>query len=106
LGFNSDSFGLDQSSVTPFQECSMSSNFQFSYHGNSGQITPPQGCDQLYCAYSVGSNTFYTEFDSNNGCSVSPNLEVGNVAVIQITISESIDISQCLTAPQFVTITP
>jgi hypothetical protein len=105
LGFSSESFALQETSITAFQEVSVNSNFQFQYGGNS-IISPPEGVNQLYCAYSLGSSQFYTEFDSNNGCSISNSLETGNVVVIQVTISESIDISQCLTAPQFITLTP
>lgn len=105
LGFSSSSFALQETSISSFQEVSCASNFQFMYGGNS-MITPPEGCDQLYCAFTMGANTYYTEFDSNNGCPISNSLVSGNVVVIQITISESIDISQCLTAPQFITLTP
>jgi hypothetical protein len=105
LGFSSETFGLQETSISAFQEVSVNSNFQFQYNDNSF-ISPPEGCNQLYCAYSLGGNQFYTEFDSNNGCSISNSLETGNVVVIQITISESIDLSQCLTAPQFITLTP
>jgi len=105
LGFSSSSFGLQETSISSFQEVSVSSNFQFEYSGNSF-ITPPEGCNQLYCAFTMGSNSFYTEFDSNDGCPISSSLETGNVVVIQITISESIDISQSLTAPQFITLIP
>lgn len=102
LGFNTQSFVLQQTSITAFQEVSVSSDLQFSYLGG-GEIAPPSGINQLYCAYTVGSNSFYTPY-SSGGCPMSQSLEVGNVVVVQITISESIDISECLTAPQFVTV--
>jgi hypothetical protein len=103
LGFDTQSFSLEQTSITAFQEVSLNSNLQFSYFGGS-EIAPPSGVNQLYCAYSLGSDTFYTPFDSSNGCQVSQSLAVANIAVVQVTVSQSIDISDCLTAPQFVTI--
>lgn len=101
LGFNPSSFALEQISVSSFEQVSIGNTLNFSYLGG-GEITPPSGENQLYCAYSVGSNTYYEQFTPSQGCQVSNSLESGNVVVIQITISESINISDCLSAPQFI----
>ena len=101
LGFNADSFVLPPLSVSPFQECGFNDNIQFSYFGGQ-EITPPEGCEQLYCAYVFGQSPFFTPFDSENGCALSSSLEVGTVGLIQITASESIDISESVSAPQFI----
>ena len=103
LGFSASSFTLEQLSVSSFTQVSIDSNFFCSFHGGS-DISPPPSVSQLYCAWSVGLNTFYTPFTPGHGCDVSQSLEVGNVVTVQITVSESISISQCLSAPQFVTI--
>jgi len=103
LGFNTQSFALPPLSVSPFQECNHHENLNFQYFGGQ-EITPPQGSDQLYCAYISGGNSYFTSFDSHNGCGISSNVEVGTVVLVQITISESIDISECVSAPQFINI--
>jgi hypothetical protein len=103
LGFNTQSFALEQISVSAFQEVSIDSTMNFSYRGGS-QIVPPPNVNQLYCAYSVGLNTYYTPFVPSTGCQVSQSLSVGNVALVQISVSESIQISDLLTAPQYITI--
>ena len=103
LGFNPSSFGLEQISVSSFEQVSIGDTLNFSYLGGD-EITPPSGQDQLYCAYSVGSNTYYEQFIPSHGCQVSNSVSSGNVVVIQVTISESIDISECISAPQFIRI--
>jgi Ferritin-like domain len=103
LGFDVNSFALEEISITAFAQVSISDSLSFGY-SSGDQIVPPEGVSQLYCAYSLGLQTYYTNFDSQNGCGVSQNLEVGNVAVVQVTVSESIEISECLTAAQFITI--
>jgi hypothetical protein len=103
LGFNTDSFALPPISVSPFQECSSNDNLSFQYSGGE-EITPPQGCDQLYCAFSSGGNSYFTPFDSQRGCAISSSVEVGTIVVVQVTVSESVDISECLSAPQFINI--
>lgn len=103
LGFNSQSYGLDQISVSAFQECPMDETLNFSYLGGE-DITPPSGENTLYCAYTYDGSSSYTEFVPSQGCQISQSLSIGAVALVQITVSESIDISQCLSAPQFITI--
>jgi hypothetical protein len=103
LGFNTQSFGLPSLSISPFQGCNYNENLHFNYFGG-GQITPPERCNQLYCAYTFGGNSYYTPFDSHNGCGISSSIEVGTVVLVQVTVSESVDISQCLSAPQFINI--
>lgn len=103
LGFNTQSFALPPLSVSPFQECNYNENLNFQYFGGN-DITPPEGCNQLYCAYISGENSYFTPFDSHNGCGISPSVEVGTVVLVQVTVSESIDISECLSAPQFINI--
>jgi len=103
LGFNTDSFALPPTSVSPFQECSHNDNLSFQYFGGQ-DISPPEGCDQLYCGFSSGGNSYFTPFDSQRGCGISSSVEVGTVVLIQVTVSESIDISECLSAPQFINI--
>ena len=101
LGFNPSSFGLEQISVSSFEQVSIGETLNFSYLGGD-QIMPPSGVDKLYCAYSVGSNTYYEQYTPSHGCQVSNSLSRGNVVVIQVTVSESIDISNCVSAPQFI----
>ena len=103
LGFASNSFSLEQLSISAFTQVSIDSSFDCSFNGGS-DIIPPSGVNQLYCAWSVGLNTFYTPFTPGQGCDVSQSLEVGNVVTVQITVSESIELSECLSAPQFVTV--
>jgi len=103
LGLSSQYFGLPSISVSAFQQVSIQSYFQFSYEGGE-QIEYPSGYGRLYCAYSFGENTYYTEFAPGRGCQVSQQLEVGVVAVVQITVSESIELSECVTAPQYIRI--
>jgi Ferritin-like domain len=103
LGFDTDSFALQRTSISPYQEVSLSSSMQFSYFGGE-DIECPDGVNQLYCSYTVGSNSYYTQFDSNNGCQVPQDLQVANVCVFQVTTAENNDFSSCLTAPQFMMI--
>ena len=103
LGFNPSSFGLQQISISSFQQVSIEVTLNFSYLGGD-QIVPPSGHDNVFCAYSVGSNTFYEEFVPSHGCKVSNSLSKGNVVIVQVTISESISISECISSPQFIRI--
>lgn len=103
LGFNSQQLGFQDISVSPFQEVSSKDKFHFSYKGGQ-EITPPSGQNQLYCAFTYGGSSYYTEFDSSQGCNINQSLSVGSVALVQITISESIDISEVVSGSQFITV--
>ena len=61
LGFNPSSFGLEEISISSFQQVSIGDTLNFSYLGGD-EIAPPSGENQLYCSYSVGSNTYYEQF--------------------------------------------
>ena len=103
LGFNTQAFAVPPIQVSAFQQVSSKSSFLFSYAGGA-QIVPPSGVNQLFCAFGVGSNTFYTPFTPSTGCSISNNIIVGSVVFIQITVSQSSTFSNQLTAGQFITI--
>ena len=102
LGFNPDKIGLQQISISSFEEVSVEQTIKISFSG--GDKISPEGADQLFCSYSAGGKTVYEKFDSSNGCKVSKSLERGNVVVLQITVSESIALSECVSAPQFIRI--
>lgn len=102
LGFNSQSFAVASIEVQAFVQVQIGSMFNFNYVGGS-TIEPPSGVSQLFCAWSVGSSTFYTQFNPGQGCQVSPQIISGSVVNVQVTVAESIDISNVLSAPQFVT---
>jgi hypothetical protein len=102
LGFNTQAFAAAQIEITAFVEVQISSTLFFSYVGGA-PVVAPQGVSQLYCAYSVGSNTFYTEFQPGAGCQVSPQIISGSVVTVQVTVEESISASSVLSAPQFIT---
>ena len=103
LGFNTQAFVVPPIQVTSFQQVSITSTFLFSYVGGA-QIVPPSGVSQLFCAFSVGSNTFYTTFTPSTGCTISNNITVGNVVFLQVTVAQDTNISDQLTAGQFITI--
>lgn len=102
LGFNTQAFAVPPIQVSAFQQVSIQSTFSFTYVGG-GQIVPPSGVNQLFCAFSLGSNTFYTPF-SNGGCGISNNILVGSVVFVQITVAQSNTFSNQFTAGQFITI--
>jgi hypothetical protein len=102
LGFNTQAFALPSVDIKAFSQVQINSMFNFNYVGGQ-QITPPSGVNQLYCAWSFGSNTFYTSFNPGQGCQVSSQITSGTLVTLEITVSESLSISDLLTAPQFVT---
>jgi Ferritin-like domain len=102
LGFDVESFAVAPIEVTAFVQVEISSTFLFSYAGGA-PIVPPEGVSKLFCAYSVGLNTFFTEFTPGTGCEVSPQIISGSVVNVQITVAESTSIGDLLTAPQFIT---
>jgi hypothetical protein len=103
LGFNTQAFAVPPIQVSAFEQVSVKATFLFTYVGG-GQIVPPSGVNQLFCAYSVGSNTFYTQFTPGTGCGVSSDIIVGSVVFVQITVEQSVSISSQLSAGQFITI--
>lgn len=103
LGFNTQAFAVPPIQVSAFQQVSIQSTFLFSYSGG-GQIVPPSGVNQLFCAFSVGSSTFYTQFTPGTGCGISSNIVIGSVVFIQITVEQSTAFSSQLSAGQFITI--
>jgi len=105
LGFDVNSFALQQTSITAFQEVSVSSSFSFSYFGGA-EISPPENVNQLYCAFTEGSQSYFTQFTPGSGCEISNQLEVGEVVVVQLTVSESISVDQLFTAPQYIQLFP
>jgi hypothetical protein len=103
LGFDTSAFALETTDITVFEDVSIGSNINPSYSSGS-QIDVPPGENQLYCAFTSGSNTAYSRFTPGQGCSVPNSLSSGNLAFVEITVSESIDISSLVSAGQFVTI--
>jgi hypothetical protein len=103
LGFNSQQLGFQDISLSPFQEVSSNDKLNFSYQGGQ-EITPPSGQDNLYCAFTYGGSSYYTQFVPSQGCDIDQSLSVGSVALVQITVSESIDISEVVSGSQFITI--
>jgi hypothetical protein len=103
LGFDTSAFALETIDVTVFEDVSIGSNINPSYSSGS-QIDVPQGENQLYCAFTSGSNTAYSQFTPGQGCGVPNSISSGNLAFVEITVSESIDISSLVSAGQFVTI--
>jgi hypothetical protein len=66
-------------------------------------FVPPPGVNQLFCAFSVGSSTFFTQFVPGQGCQVSPQIISGSVVNIEVTVAESITANNVISAPQFIT---
>lgn len=104
LGFNTQAFALPPTNIRAFEEISITATITISYSGGQS-ISPPEGVSQMYCAYTVGSGSFYTQFDSSAGCSVSPSLEVGTVVFVRISIAQDVGASNLVTAGQYITIT-
>ena len=102
LGFNTQAFAVPPIQVSAFEQVSIQSTFSFTYVGG-GQIVPPSGVNQLFCAYTLGSNTFYTPFNKG-GCGISNQILVGSVVFVQITVAQSNNISDQFTAGQFITV--
>lgn len=103
LGFDTSAFALETINVTVFVDVSIGSIINPSYSSGS-QIEVPPGESQLYCAFTSGLNTTYSQFTPGQGCSVPNSISSGNLAFVEITVSESIDVSSLLSAGQFVTI--
>jgi hypothetical protein len=104
LGFNTQAFAVPPTSIKAFEQISISATFSFSYSGGQ-QIVPPAGVNELFCAFTVGSSSFYTSFVPSTGCPLSKSLQVGTVAFVQITIAQDVGVSNVLTAGQFITVT-
>ena len=103
LGFNSQAFAVASIDVKAFSQVQISSMLNFNYAGGA-PIVPPPGVSQLFCAWSVGSSTFFTPYNPGQGCQVSSQITSGSFVTLQVTVEESISFSSVVSASQFVTV--
>jgi len=103
LGFNAQAFRVEQIDLKAFVQVQINVNINFSYVGGS-PIVAPQGVNQLFCAFTVGSSTVFTPFTPGQGCKVSPEIISGSVANLQVTVAKSIASKDVITAPAFITV--
>jgi hypothetical protein len=103
LGFSSQTLGLSQISLSLFEEVEVEATLNFSFQGGQ-KIEYPSGKNKLFCAYTHAGKSSFTEFVPSKGCKVSESLSPANVVLVQITVSESIALSESVTAPHIIII--
>jgi hypothetical protein len=103
LGFSAQTLGLDSISLSLFEEVTIEETLNFSFAGGQ-KIDFPSGKNKLFCAYTHAGKSSFTEFVPSQGCKIDKSLSSANVVLIQITVSESIELSECVTSPQIIVI--